>query len=61
MILNLMVVVHNNLRALGVFLTGVAQAVLKSNSSSGHFFPPTVSALPLLVWLMEMILHVMGP
>lgn len=38
MILNLMVVVHNNLRALGVFLTGEAQAVLKSNSSSGHFF-----------------------
>lgn len=55
-----MVVVHNNLGALGVFLTGEAQAVLKSNSSSGHF-PTPVSTPPLLVWLMEMILHVMGP
>lgn len=48
MSLNLMVIVHNNLRALGVFLTGEAQAVLKSNSSSGHFSPPQSPLLPCL-------------
>lgn len=44
-----MVVVHNNLRALGVFLTGEAQAVLKSNSSSGHFSPSLHSSLACLL------------
>lgn len=41
--------VHNNLRALGVFLTGEAQAVLKSNSSSGHSSPSLHSSLACLV------------